>query len=334
MNIEYVCSKTSSVRWLHSEYLRRNISDQERFWMCGSYGSKPTNLLSIWTNLPNDTADVGDATNNLSGIFKVKGIADYPVAANVVNIVNYDKRSVVVSLANGDILWLRFSREGGFELAGQIPGKGLQLVNHQTTGHYVNDYNEIISGGLDGTLRFIDLEKETVVRSATVTANSVHCLDKISPTEVVTGTTSGHVKVFDKREDKVAMSLANELSVITAIQRNSHIPHIIAAANDLGFLYLWDLRNGGHRPMQPSSAHSAAINTVRYAEHQPNLLYTASVDGQLIKWNISNDFELVSVEAIIDKSNPYPITAFDINANNQLVFADDNEVLYLSDEQV
>lgn len=351
MNIEYVCSKISSVRWLHGEYLRRggttataDVQQQERFWMTGTNNSFGKNYLSIWSNLPNDTSDGLEAGNNLSGIFKVKGIADYWVPAPVLNIVNYDRRSVVVSLTNGDLLWLRFSREEGhFQLMGELTGRKGQgpLAGHHSTGHLVNDYHEVISCGLDGQLRYIDLQQSSaagsrpaVTRSVRMTANSLHCIDKISPNEVIVGTTSGHLKLFDKRDgpgDKASLLVANDFAVITAVQRNSHLPHIVAAGNDHGLLYLWDLRQGGQRPMAPSAAHSAAITAIRYSATAPNLLFTGSLDGQLIRWNIGNDFELCSVEAIVDKSNPYPITALDIDAaTSQLVFADDNEVLYLT----
>lgn len=289
--------------------------------MCGTYDS-PKNSLSIWTNL-NETPDEA----NVLGINKVKN-TDYYVNSNVNNIVNYDKRSVLVSLENGDILMLKYARDSGFEAMFKLDGKK-DLANHGTTGLIVNDAKEAISCGLDGSLRFIDLHSKTITKTYSITHNSVHCLDKCSPNEVICGTTTGQVKLFDKRTQSIGLTLTND-SVITAIQRNSHIPHIIACANDLGFLYLWDLRNGGQRPMQPASAHMGAINCIRYAENQPNLLFTSSIDGQLIKWNISNDFEINSVEAIIDKSNPYPINCFDINAKNQLVLADDNEVLYLT----
>jgi len=235
---------------------------------------------------------------------------------------------VIVSLANGDILWLKYSLNSGFELIYKFDGKK-DLLNHETTGLIVNDQKEAISCGLDGNLYFIDLNAKRISKTNSLTSNSLHCLDRISPNEVICGTTSGHVKLFDKRTQNVVLNLENELAIITAVQRNSHIPHIVAGANDLGLLYIWDLRNG-QKAMSPASAHTAAINSIRYAENQPNILLTSSYDGQLNKWNISNDFEINSVDAIIDKSNTFAINCFDINAHNELVCSDDNEVLYIT----
>lgn len=329
MNVEYVCNKISAVRWLPDEHLKQpNLENlSERFWICGSDDSTSGKSgISIWSNTIQET---NDEVNNVPGIYKMKNL-DYQIQSGVMDIVNFDKRSVFVISNDGDIDWLKYSRETGIESINKFNGK-TDLPSHESTGMIVNDQKEIVSCGLDGKLCIIDLQTRQVSKTVSLTSNSLHCIDKVTPNEFICGTTSGHLKLYDKRSEKVEMSLANDMAIINTIQRNTHIPHIISCGNDLGYLYIWDLRNGGQKPFQPLSAHDSGINCIRYAVNDPNLLLSSSYDGQLFKWNISNDFEINSVEAIIDKSiNTYPINCFDVNHHNQLIFSDDNEVLYLT----
>lgn len=322
MNVEYVSSKISAISWLNKDVLKHSNESNDQFWMCGTYDSSE-NSLSVWCN-----TDDNSENQSPSGICKLDGL-EYSLNSDVISIVPYDKRSVIVSLHNGDLLWLNYFRDKGLHLVKRWSGNK-DLVGHQSSGLLINSHNELVSCGLDGKLIFFDMKTRSITRSNTLTANSLHCLDKISSNEIICGTTSGHVKLFDKRSQKSELSLANEMAIITAVKRNSHIPHIVACANDIGLLYIWDLRNGGQRLMQPASAHMGSINCLQYAHNQPNLIFTSSFDGQLIKWNISNDCEIHSVEAIIDKNNTHPINCFDLNPHNQIVFADDNEVLYLT----
>lgn len=321
MNVEYVCSKISAISWLDSDYLKHSPDSEDRFWICGTYNSSH-NQISIWSK--------EDKIVDCSSIVQINKLTnlEYPLTSDVISIVPYDKRSIIASLSSGDLLWLNYSRKDGFQLVNKWIGNK-DLNDHESSGLLING-SELISCGLDGKLIFFEMNTKKCIKSNNLTSNSLHCLDKITSNEIICGTTSGHLKLFDKRTNKVEMNLTNELAVITKVKRNSHIPHIVACGNDIGLLYIWDLRNGGQRLMQPASAHHGAINCLQYEQNQPNLIFTSSFDGQLIKWDISNECEINSVEAIIDKNNTHPINCFDINFCKEIVFADDNEVLYLT----
>ncbi|KAH9412469.1 Nucleoporin Nup43 [Dermatophagoides pteronyssinus] len=324
MNIEYVSCKISAICWLHNDQcLRQSSNDSnELFWLCGTYSSTNKNFLTIYSkqqqSINNDQRS--------AGIVQMKNIHK-SVDADVIALANYDKRSSFYSLSNGQISLIQYDRESGFQSIHDWFNEDIRL--HQSTAIVVNNSSELISCGLDGRLMFFDILSRMTSKSRPLTMNSLHCMDKISDNEFICGTTSGHLKIFDHRTENVELNLANELSIITAVKRNIHNPHIVACGNDLGLLNIWDLRNTGHRPMQPVSVHAAEINCLKYIANERNTIMTSGLDGQLIKWNISNDFEIDTVEAIVDKNNTYPINCFDIN-ENQIVFADDNEVLYLT----
>ncbi|UXI15892.1 zinc finger protein castor 1-like [Sarcoptes scabiei] len=317
MDVEYVSCKISAITWLQSDFLKNNVDSDDVFWMFGTYSSSK-NFLSIYgKKIRSD-----DKSNK--GIGQIDNLK-FHVPADVVSIANYDKRSSFVSLSNEKIFRIDYTRKTGFKVIHEWSVD----AGHHSTALLVNTSTELISSGLDGRLLIFDINSKKINKTPSITSNSVHCLDNISENEIVCGTTSGHVKLFDKRSQKVEMSIVNETSIITSIKRNSHLPHIIACGNDLGFLYLWDLRNSLHRPMQPVSGHTASISGLKYMENEPNFIITSSLDGQLIKWNITNEFEIVSVDSLIDKRNKFPINCFDINQySNQILFADDNEVLY------
>ncbi|KAH7643077.1 uncharacterized protein LOC124497858 [Dermatophagoides farinae] len=322
MNIEYVSCKISAICWLHDDqFIRQSIDSNELFWLCGTHLSASKNFLTIYSK----QEPINDQQR--AGIVQLKNFRQL-VNANVVGLANYDKRSSFYSLSNGQISLLQYDRESGFQTVHDWFND--DISDHKTTAIIVNNQSELISCGLDGRLMFFDIHSRITSKSRPLTLNSLHCMDKISDNEFICGTTSGHLKIFDRRNENVELNMANEMSIITAVKRNINNPHIVACGNDLGLLYIWDLRNSGHRPMQPISVHGAEINCLKYIPNERNTIMTSSLDGQLIKWNISNDFEIDTVEAIIDnKKNTYPINCFDIY-KNQIVFADDNEVLYLT----
>lgn len=333
MEVEYVSMKVSALRWLPSDYLRSASNPTRQFWMCGETG-EPANAVTVWSNQDEGgEPSMIDGGKIQLGMYCMKPLR-YVVGGDVIDIATFDRKSVMVTTAKGDIFWLRFATTNGqIELIHKWTG-AVELGGHNAQQVLANDQRTIISAGLDGHLKYFDLEGSpatAVISSAKVVSNSLHCLDKISPTEVVTGTSSGHLKVYDRRADSVTLSLANHFSIITSVQRHPHLPHIVAAANDEGLLNIWDLRNGGERPMQPASAHKAAINRLAYSESNSNIIVTCGDDGQLIKWNINNEFVITSVDTLVDKNNAFPISCFDIHANtNQIVFADDNDVMYLT----
>lgn len=322
MNIEYISRKISSILWLPEDCLRRSNHPSERFWVCGTYGSPSKNSLSIWTNFN------GSSELSSTGIYQMDNLK-YVVGEDVVEIISFEGNSLLVGLANDDIVWLKYSSIDGFELVHKwTSNEEKSLSQHEMSGLLKSENKDLVTFGLDGKLNFFDLTTKKLVQSSTITSNSIHCADNISPTQIVCGTTSGHLKVYDTRSQQVEINMVDQLSAITAVC--PYVSSVISCGNQFGSLSLWDIRNPNHRPMQPAQAHFEAITCLRSSSKLSDSLFTSSIDGQLIKWGITNNFEINSVEPIIDKNNTFPINCFDVNADNQLVFADDNEVLYLT----
>jgi len=314
MFLEYISAKVSVVRCVDSI---DSISTTDGHWFCGTYGHKQDNRLSIWRN------------NRLTeDNIELKSQVSVPVTADVTQISPIDGSTVAATLANGHILCLTFSDK---EL--RLRHKWDSMDGYSSNDSVVNRLaNELVVCGDNGVIRVFKLDdySKPEMTSKCLTQNSLKTIDLISGHEVVCGTSSGHLKVYDLRSRSVGLSMANELSVVTCVRRNPNIAHVIACGNDVGVVSVWDLRNNGQQLLQVS-AHSSFISDVKYKANEPNVLMTSSYDGSLLRWNMTASTQLGSVDAIVGREGG-PVSAinsFDINSFDEMLFSADNEVLYL-----
>jgi len=318
MLLEYISRKVSKVRWIRSESELRAICDNssktDLNWFCGTYGEQENNSLSIWCN----------TQSNYDSI-QLKTQSEVSVGSDVTQINQINGNTVAISLSNGEVLCLTFT-SNNLQLRHKWDSVDSESCNDLVFNRYSD---ELITCGDDGRIGRINVDNiSNVIKSKCLTQNSLESIDLISANEVICGTSSGHLKLYDIRKEEVVLSMANEQSVISCVKRNPHVSHMISCGNDVGVLSLWDMRNNGKQLMRVSG-HSALISELNYKSNEPNILITSSYDGQLLRWNISSASQLVSVDAIMGREGSSPINSFDVNSSDGIIFSADNEVLYL-----
>jgi WD40 repeat protein len=250
---------------------------------------------------------------------------EVPVKGDVSQICTFGENLVMVTSSSGSASLY------------QLPHKQLEELNtwphlHQYSCtdvvHNATD-NSLLTCGQDGFVNKIPLDHlSNPIKSKSLTQCSLECIDILSPNEAICGTESGHIKVFDDRKGEAVLSLQGvQQSIITCIQRNPSIGHILATGNDSGHLSLWDLRNASSLLMH-ISAHDALITELQYKQNENNIVMTSSFDGQLLKWNLTPTCQLTSVESVMGREGGPSINSFHVNSKDQVVFGADNEVLY------
>lgn len=238
------------------------------------------------------------------------------------------------ALTNGTVLL--------HELAsGMDKQKELQLLSETKdlhSGYRCNDMlfcaqtNSVITCGNDGNLATFNIEHPNKTKSHQVSDSSLKCMDIVTPNEVICGTVSGSLKHFDFRVNSCIGTFANQnLSSLLCLQRNPNVNHLATGGNDQGSIIMYDLRSLNSALAQ-ISAHDAAITTVKYRPRDTNILYSASCDGELFRWNLSTEFTSTQVprkvESIGSTNEPLSITTFDINHLGDLIYAADHGAIF------
>ncbi|XP_054160122.1 nucleoporin Nup43-like [Oppia nitens] len=333
MFVEYIATRVARTRWLstgvddHRGGASALSHKSGLRWLCGTYGQyKSDNRLSVWTSVQTGGSSGGDVNVEL------KCETDATVGADVRQINLLSNTSAAVSLANGQIVYFTYApnqltrrhcwEPSDLDIDQEIAATNDSVVNRKT--------GELIACGDNGRLRIIRLDQlSPETRSPCLTThNSLKSVDLMSNSEIVCGTSAGHLKLYDQRSQAVTLSMANQMSVITSVKRNPNNPHMIACGNDVGVMSIWDVRNGGQQVIQ-MSGHTSYITELAYKSNEPNVLLTSSLDGSLLRWNMSADTKLASVDAIVGRDAGSAITSFDVNSLDEIVFSADNEVLYL-----
>jgi len=321
MLLEYIACKVSRVRAINhtTNITGDNTHTRQSRWLCGTYGAKHNNQLSLWCT----TDAANEATDGHNR--ELKRVVSVPLVADVTQINVIDNYTAAVSQANGQVLYLEYS-----DKEFRLRHKWDSIDGYSANDSVFNpSTNELITCGDNGVIRVFNLDNySSEMRSKCLTQNSLKAIDLLSRNEVICGTSSGHLKVYDYRNQSVVVSMANELSVMTCVGRNPNISHLISCGNDVGVLSIWDLRNSGRQLLQVS-AHSALVSQLNYKANEPNVLMTSSYDGSLLRWNISSATQLESVDAIVGREGGSAINSFDINSSDEIMFTADNEVLYL-----
>ena len=313
--LSYVSCKMSKVRWLNKRSNEDLSNKLTPIWLCGTYSSLQNNV-SIWSSIePNK--ETGD-------ILQLKDHHQLNVNGDVTQITPINDKRAIVCLSTGDIILVNINN---FQLSLAHQWKNIHKETC-TDAVWDNLNHKVISCGQDGVVSVIDIEKmRNVIQHNITQHNTLECLDVVSTNEIICGTSSGHLKVFDLRKKESSLTLGNSPSIITCLKRNPNCHYIISYGNDRGLLGLWDLRNNGKHLMEVST-HKSYVSELQYLKNQSNILMSSSFDGQLLKWNISPESQLTSVEAIAITETNSPINSFDVNFHNEYIFSSDNEVLY------
>lgn len=97
-----------------------------------------------------------------------------------------------------------------------------------TSLSFADNSNAVLSGGEDGTLSLLFIDKLSgPVKRLPVSQSPITCVDALPGSEILCGNTAGSIKSVDGRSLSVTASLTNSLCPITSVRRNPSNPHLI-----------------------------------------------------------------------------------------------------------
>ncbi|KAI1301623.1 Nucleoporin Nup43 [Halotydeus destructor] len=306
MLLEYISSKLSSVRWksLSSNGTGSNVI------IGGTWDNTPCNKVIAWS-----------VNTFQAPTVEIQHESEAEVNSDVNRICTFMDRFAVVSLGSGDVVLFNIN-DGKLGEAQQWKsihdGVCTDIV-------FLEQSKELISCGEDGHLNQLTLDGRHK-KCSKISATNLECLDVLSAHEVITGNSAGYLKVYDTRGSNVVHSFAGALQIVTSVKKHPSNPHIVASGNELGEVWLWDLRNSSSVLMKLVS-HAAAITDMQYDPRNGNCLYSSSNDGQILKWTIQPDFQIGSLDCIHGRVGGHAISSFHASLDDEICFASDNEVL-------
>ncbi|XP_012283346.1 nucleoporin Nup43 [Orussus abietinus] len=275
MHGTFISEKVSKIRWKREDFT------EAKTFVTGSW-ENPVNQITYWT-------------------FEVNDDELYPV--------------VVSSHAFlGDVTELKFISKDRFVASSSVGSiKLLQIQDNPYTQFkevmlwkYVHNFSvstdfasctalstfeeDIVSVGEDGRINLLTAREENPVRIIeNADSCSLHCVDFLRHSEILTGNLRGHMKVWDLRSDQDIPATTFMLSeqVKTEATSIAHHPtqrHIVVAGGGDGSLTVWDLRRNTY-PISQLNAHSKAVAEIMFHPDRPEHLFTCSLGGELWQWN-------------------------------------------------
>lgn len=192
--------------------------------------------------------------------------------------------------------------------------------------------NSVITCGNDGNISSFKIDYPHKIETKQVSESSLKCMDMITPNEVICGTLSGCLKLYDLRTYECVGTFASQnLSSLLCLQRNPHVNHLATGGNDQGCIIIYDLRNQNSALIQ-ISAHGGAVTSVRYKQRDSNILYSSSCDGELFKWRLNTEFTANQaprkVESISCTGDPISINSFDVNHLGDMIYTTDHGAIF------
>lgn len=191
--------------------------------------------------------------------------------------------------------------------------------------------NSVITCGNDGGLAMFNVDRPQKATHFPNLDASLKCIDLVNPNEVICGDLNGCLRHYDVRSGDYVSFTNQSFSSLLCVQRNPNVNHLAIGGNDQGSIILYDLRNESSAVAE-ISAHSAAVTNIKYRPRDPNIIYSSSIDGDLFRWSLNNQF-LVNhipkkVESIGDTSDPISITAFDVNDTGDIIYTTDHGAIF------
>ncbi|XP_011495665.1 PREDICTED: nucleoporin Nup43 [Ceratosolen solmsi marchali] len=331
----FVSEKISKIRWRHEQF-----SDAKHF-VTGSWDDA-VNKISYWTFQKNDEDE----------LYPVN-ISAYPVIGDVTEMkfISYDHFVASSSLGTVKVLKLQdnpypdIKEESTWDLIHRFNQKEPASCTALSTFE-----QDIVTVGEDGRINLLTAQQNNPVRTIDEADScSLHCVDFLRHSEILTGNIRGHMKVWDLRSEQDTPATTIMLSEQSKTEATSiaHHPtqkHIVVAGGGDGSLTVWDLRYNTY-PISQLSAHCKSVSEILFHNDQPENLFTCSISGELWHWNNTQHSKLnldttdshwlnnignkgkLHVNSLCTPMHK-PINSIDINKNTVL-FGCDNEAIYI-----
>lgn len=303
MFVEYVGCKFSRLRWKAGHSGR----DSKTF-VGGTWDGGPDNQLVVWSLEELQSSVEFTRRSQLNVIGDVSQISCF--GDNLVAAGTNRGRLDLFSLPEYELLPVR-----------DWPEVHEGPINDIV---FMTGTKSMLTCGTDGYVNVINIEKNTT-QPIELSQTSLESLDLLSANEFICGNASGHLKIIDLRQQSPTLSLSGSLSAIFSVKRNPSNAHLVTTGNKLGEVCIWDLRTS--TVLRQLAAHTSTVTELHYDQKDSNVFYSSSNDGQLLKWNIEPVGTLEAVDLVIGREEDPAISSFDIDNDNDFIFAADNEIV-------
>lgn len=331
----FVSEKISKIRWKHEDFAEATN------FLTGSWDD-PVNKITYWT------LEVNEDKESYPAI-----VSSYPFLGNVTEIKFIAKDYFVASSSLGSVTLLHITDNPYSQFDKRMSWDNIhtfKTLEHASCTGLSAFEQDIATVGEDGKINLLTAAQKKPVRVIEhADSCSIHCIDFLRHTEILTGNLRGHMKVWDLRNDQDVPAATFMLSEQSKTEATSiaHHPtqrHIVVAGGGDGSLTVWDLRHNTY-PISQLNAHGKAVSEILFHKDRPENLFTCSVSGELWHWNNVQNSKLkldsidthwlntigssgkVNVTSLCSAMHK-PINSIDVNRST-LLFGCDNEAMYI-----
>lgn len=330
----FVSKKISKIRWKPEDFAEPNN------FLTGSWDD-PVNKITHWTFQVNDDEEPSPAI-----------VSSYAVLGDVTEIKFIAKDFFVASSSLGSVRLLQISDNPYQQFKEHM---SWDFIHNFKTSDYASCTalsafdQDIASVGEDDRINLLTAAQKKPVRVIqNADSCSIHCVDFLRHSEILTGNLRGHMKVWDLRNNQdlpaTTFMLSDQAKTeATSIAHHPTQRHIVIAGGGDGSLTVWDLRQNTY-PISQLNAHAKAVSEILFHPDRPENLFTCSMSGELWHWNNAQNSKLkldstdthwlntigtagkVNVTSLCSTMHK-PINSIDISRST-LLFGCDNEAMY------
>jgi histone-binding protein RBBP4 len=133
-----------------------------------------------------------------------------------------------------------------------------------------------------------------------------------NPSLLLAAPLDGRIELWNRQDRKRIYTITPPDDMIfSCMDINLYNEYQMAAADETGHVYLWDLRRL-KKPVHHFQAHSLAVSQIKFNPHDEKLMGTASTDSFFHLWYVGSDDEKESNQCLKSfKTHTLPITTWD-----------------------
>ncbi|XP_046427457.1 nucleoporin Nup43 [Neodiprion virginianus] len=332
----FISEKVSKIRWKPEDFV------EAKSFLTGSWDN-PVNHITYWTF---DTNEEDDESYPVI-------ISSHAFLGDVTELRFISKDLFVASSSIGTVQLLQIQENPYAQFKERLSWNFLHKFpasDYASCTAISTFEQDIVTVGEDGTINLLTANQKIPVRTIEKSDScSMHCVDFLRHSEVLTGNLLGHMKVWDLRNNQDVPSTTFILSANTKTEATSlaHHPtqrHIVVAGGGDGSLTVWDLRHNTY-PVSQLNAHSSSVSEIKFHPDRPENLFSCSSSGQLWHWNNAQNTKLkldsgdthwlntISTKGKVNVTSlcatlHKPINTIDVDRST-LLFGCDNEAMYV-----
>lgn len=291
--VSFVGQKISKICWCNHE----NITSSPTDFITGSYDCLRS-LITRW-QIPDGNEDSIEPVE----------LATYDTAGSITDLHSISTNQCLYANSNGDVGIIHYDpKSQTFDLLQQWT----KLHHYTTTNEsaactcIAENGNEIVTGGEDGCLHILQMERSKPVASISqADSSNITGVQYLSNREIVSINTTGQLKLWDIRlgelnKPQKVLTLNGNACPLISMDKHPNQPHILVTGHGNGEIGIWDIRQE-KSPVTLIDAHEAEVWEVRFHPVYSDNLFTCSQDGSCWFWNGTNMISEASHMKLLDE---------------------------------